>query len=315
MHEFLKKYVLQICFWSGLILQLFHTHTYFTYQGSDRNLQILAAINLLEGNGYSVQEALVDDLSQTVFSPLKGWPPGYSLLIIPFYLLTKDIFLSAEIIAWLGIFLCFSGAHFLLQLLNPHIHRWVYPSLFLFWGISFTPFHFTAAADEWALGCFLWGTFFWLKLWLHHDKKWLLTILLGTLFFWMAGLIRYAYYPFLLVPVGIGGLVYWMNRDGKTWLTSSIFSVVALVSLWMISTPMVGTVNALSDVYANQKVYWENLAWMDAFPVKSFFYLSVEGMANKVGGIAPVFGTLMKGGMLILSLVLLSILFSWKETG
>jgi hypothetical protein len=318
MRRFLKAYLYHICFGIGLCLQLFHTGTYFTCQGSDRNLQILAGINLLEGHGYTVQEASTDDLSQTVYSPLKGWPPGYSVLFIPFYLLTGDIILSAKILAYLAVVLCFSAAHFLMQALRDFTHPWVYPAFFLGWGIFFTPFHYTAVADEWALGLFLWGSVFWFKIWVKPDGKWLLWMLGGAVFFWLTAMMRYAYYPVVLVPIAMTAVDGFIQRkiNLRMSLITVMISLISFVSLWLISTPMVGTVDSLTDVYAQNTVYWENLAYMDAFPVKAFFYLSVEGIANKLGGITPVLGILLKIGMLMLSLFLLSLLVfrdNWKK--
>ena len=63
---------------------------YFLSITNDKSYQILAAQNFLAGNGFTLHEVLVDDLSQSAYVPLIKWPPGYSLLLTPFLALCKN---------------------------------------------------------------------------------------------------------------------------------------------------------------------------------------------------------------------------------
>lgn len=72
---------------------------YFMTFTGDRAAQIEATHNFLNGHGFSVKEALLTDLSQSHYSLLIKWPPGYSVLLAPFYTLTgNNIFLSTAIL-------------------------------------------------------------------------------------------------------------------------------------------------------------------------------------------------------------------------
>lgn len=63
--------------------------------GSDKCYQLLAAKNLDEGKGYSLSVQDAGNLEQTLYSPLSGWPPGYSLTISLAQKFTGDYFGTA----------------------------------------------------------------------------------------------------------------------------------------------------------------------------------------------------------------------------
>lgn len=66
--------------------------------GSDKCYQLIAAKNMKEGNGYSICVQDADNLSETLYGPLSGWPPGYSLTISLAQKLTGDYFTAAIVV-------------------------------------------------------------------------------------------------------------------------------------------------------------------------------------------------------------------------
>ena len=72
--------------------------------GTDKSFQIQATKNLLEGNGISIREVYATDLSVIHNVPLIKWPPGYSLILSPFYAASGDNFLWGTL--WLDIIAC-----------------------------------------------------------------------------------------------------------------------------------------------------------------------------------------------------------------
>src|SRR5215204_95735 len=78
----------------AVIVRLIHT-TYFFNIGTDRSFQFLAAYNLLEGHGISLAHINPGDLSNPVYQPLINWPPGYSVLLVLFYILFGNNYLAA----------------------------------------------------------------------------------------------------------------------------------------------------------------------------------------------------------------------------
>lgn len=69
--------------------------------------QASAAKNLAEGHGITIKQASSEDLSKSIYTPLGKWPPGYSLLLAPVYLLTKDLETSVLLLQFASIVLFF----------------------------------------------------------------------------------------------------------------------------------------------------------------------------------------------------------------
>ena len=69
----------------GRIIQLI----FFFNLRLDASHQVIATRNFLKGAGISMAKAYANDLSVVVYEPLINWPPGYSILLAPVYLLSK----------------------------------------------------------------------------------------------------------------------------------------------------------------------------------------------------------------------------------
>jgi hypothetical protein len=61
----------------------------------DASYQVIATKNMLAGHGLSINKVFVDDLSSVVYEPLVSWPPGYSLLLSPFYAIFGHNYVAA----------------------------------------------------------------------------------------------------------------------------------------------------------------------------------------------------------------------------
>ena len=67
----------------GRIIQL----VFFYSIRFDASYQVIATQNLVNGHGISIPKVFAADLATTIHEPLVNWPPGYSVLLAPFYLL------------------------------------------------------------------------------------------------------------------------------------------------------------------------------------------------------------------------------------
>lgn len=76
---------------AGRLIQLI----YFYNLRFDGSYQVIATQNLVHGHGVSTAKALAGDLSATVYEPLINWPPGYSVLLAPFYILFNHNYIAA----------------------------------------------------------------------------------------------------------------------------------------------------------------------------------------------------------------------------
>ena len=76
---------------------------YFYSIRFDGSYQVIATQNWLQGHGISIGEVFAQDISATVYHPLINWPPGYSILLAPFYWMYGGNYIAAgltlEIIA------------------------------------------------------------------------------------------------------------------------------------------------------------------------------------------------------------------------
>lgn len=279
--------LLRACFLLALSAQLFLYHTYFSYQGSDRNQQLWATSEWLQGRGLSVHEAAGSDLSQKTYRPLQGWPPGYSVLIAPIYLMCTDWWLSERILGSLAILLVFSAMWAWWRFLPlPRLAELGFWGL---WLVSFTPFHYTGTSDELALGFALWGM--WGVVRGINGLPWAFFFGLACLLAssWM----RYAYLPLSwMLPLFLG-MAWWLHRQ-DTKVRPFFLSMTPLISLagCGLSTLVLLQYAPLTNregeavIQLAGRWYPENWLMMDAFPLKAFVYLSVEGLLNKLSSLS-----------------------------
>ncbi|HEV8285098.1 MAG TPA: hypothetical protein VGQ09_12360 [Chitinophagaceae bacterium] len=99
----------------GRVIQLI----YFFNIRVDRSFQIMATDNLLHGHGISTAQVFANDLSTIIYQPLIKWPPGYSLIMAPFYAIFNHNYIAAGLtvdIIFAVIFILITRS--LLKLLN-----------------------------------------------------------------------------------------------------------------------------------------------------------------------------------------------------
>lgn|GEM_PF-3068899 len=312
--HWLKQHLNFLIFGIALLSQLVQGGVFFSLENTtDRNQQVLATKLWYEGHGISVQSSHPEVLGEVVYVPLKGWPPGYSFLLLPAYLVVQDWVCAALLLHLLGILLLFGATHLLLRCFTPYLHQYTYPAFFSFWAISFTPFHYLLTTDIWALALFQLGLFLLLdcirriQLGGERDVSWIWLGLAATLAS-MAVYIRYAYYPLLLIQplllIALGILharYWWRVLIGQIGIT-----VMFIVPLWFGQQLHTGSATYLADsVGEGQMFYLEHLLNFDAFPIKAFCYISADAIIRKAGlSSAMVIGGI-RGGFFLLSLALI----------
>lgn len=286
MRQIQLKRLKSLCFLLAFGSQICLQQTFFSYTGNDRNKQLLAAQQLLEGHGLSLFYANKDDLSKRVYEPLVDWPPGYSLGVIPTYWLTQDWMLSARIIASLGLCLIFLSIHLLWKLLLPNAHK-AYIAFFLFWVISFTPFHYTSTSDELALGFFLlgiWGLVRGLTLYTLRNSNvaQYLFIIASFVLLALSASIRYAYLPLMWIFPAL--LLYrcWQKSPINQWAIWLGLIICIITSFVLLGAKSPGTAGGEAIFQLPEKLYIENWQYWDAFPLKAFAYMSISGLLNKI---------------------------------
>lgn len=85
--------VILVAITARIIQLVFYLDSFF-----DTTFQVIATQNFLNGNGISTAVVNPDNLSTVIYQPLINWPPGYSVLLSPFYLATGHNYLIACLI-------------------------------------------------------------------------------------------------------------------------------------------------------------------------------------------------------------------------
>ena len=112
-----NKIILYCSFFVALLCKVALMHYYFQFSG-DKMFQALAAKSLTEGFGISLPMVKGSNLSAVFYQPVVAWPPGYTLLLSPLYLLTGNLKVSAFIMDVLGGISFLSIYFFLLKKLS-----------------------------------------------------------------------------------------------------------------------------------------------------------------------------------------------------
>ena len=190
----------------------------------DASYQVMATRHFVEGNGVSFAEVLPTDLAITHYEPLVNWPPGYSLLLAPFYLLSGKNYILAGIsmdivFAVLLILMCRA---LLKRLGVPLYGRNIFTlltSLFIY------SFYFIASSDAIAISLFITAIYFAFRL-VDHRKNILLSSVLITAFLLACAWTKYLLIPVVLILPVLIFIKGWLLKDlplkKAGWITGTL---------------------------------------------------------------------------------------------
>lgn len=139
---------------AGRVLQVL----FFFNIRSDRSFQLLATDSLLDGQGISTAHVLAHDLSTALYAPLIKWPPGYSLLVAPFYgLFGRDYIAAALTLDLLSALAFIFLSRAIVKSLE--LSRYLVNGLTLTAGLFIYAFYFISSSDAIAITFFLAGLY------------------------------------------------------------------------------------------------------------------------------------------------------------
>jgi hypothetical protein len=297
--------LLSIC---ARVVQKIH----FTGVGGDKAYQLQATKNLLEGHGISIHEVFAGDLSQTVYTPLIKWPPGYSLLASPFYALGHNGFLWGSF--WLDIL--FAGlfvwlARKIILLFDVPVYLANIYSLVT--GFLLLDFGSYGSTDLIAIVFYQAAIFYSLKLVKVSKKNYAVAVLTGLLLF-CCGLVRYMFIPvafvipFYFVASGLINRNRLFTRHGLCML----FPLALLISGLFIFQQITG--GATTYVMETQKGFYpEHLMRVNPFLFASFANLELFLVQlEKLSGVGYlVIGNYLRYFHLAVFIVVLAWFFQW----
>jgi hypothetical protein len=223
------------------LLYLFNTR-------NDMSFQIQAAQALYEGHGVSSAKIVADDLSTIYYQPLMQWPPGFSILFLPFYALLGQDYLSAALLLNIlsAVVLLFFNRGILKLLDVPVIGINLFT---IVTGFSLYYFYLKPCTDSTAIALFVMAIYYTLSLIKsnRHVSKKTITIAFTLL---LCGFIKYLYLPVVfLIPViilakGFFGEKPYLKKAGGA-LLSVLF--IAFLSFFIWQKVSSGTVGYIRE--------------------------------------------------------------------
>jgi hypothetical protein len=154
--------------------------------------QVIAMGNFVDGHGFSLSTVLPADIATNHYSLLFAWPPGYSFLLSPFYLLFNHNYIASGIafellFSFFQIILCRK----ILSVLSTEkylINVFTFFSAFFLYG-----FYVIDSSDATATTFFLIAVLYTLKL-LKSQKNFVAVSTIIILSLFMCGMIKYLFF-------------------------------------------------------------------------------------------------------------------------
>ena len=170
---------------------------YFYTTGFDLSYQVMATHNFVTGHGISISIVSPADLSATIYEPLIRWPPGYTLLLAPLYVLFDHNYIAAglslDIIAAVTLILVSRNLLKLLGASLPLINLFT-----LLTGFFIYHFYFIASSDAIAITAFIVALYYALSL-LKDGRQVMKKTILMIIFLFLCGFIKYLFIPVVLI--------------------------------------------------------------------------------------------------------------------
>ena len=229
---------------AGRVVQLF----YFFNIRVDGMYQHLATLNFIKGHGITTGYILPADLSSTIYEPLINWPPGYSLLLAPFYLLFNHNYIAAgitlDILAAITLIIV---TRKVLKLFDTPVYLINIFTLLTCFFIYY--FYFIASSDAIAIPIFITGFYYTLSL-LKTKENWQAKTAGITISFILCAAIKYLFFPVVfIIPVYllIRGFADKEIKFKKAGIYSFAITVLVLGSLLIYQKNISGSAGYISQ--------------------------------------------------------------------
>lgn len=233
---------------------------------SDKSIQIAAAQNLMDGNGYGIYRANPQDLSETVFRPVKRWPVGYSALLASVGTMTGNVWFAVLFWDVIGVLLLFASWFWIVEKLR--LTPAAKTVLWLVMATFGTPLSSLYSGDLIALAFYSFG----IATILHSlsNRSWT-PLVLASLAFGVSAALRPAYWPLLLVPF----LVLWNQERWKVSLrpfVTLILSLCFVLGTVLYQRANSGNATSLDNRGAGRQTawHWKSLSRAYPFPLLAF---------------------------------------------
>jgi hypothetical protein len=243
---FSSRFAAPVCILLALLCRFFYQYYTFDVTG-DKSFQLVAAKNLLEGNGFSFRDLINANIDQPVYRPVTGWPPGYPLLLAAAgAVFNKDFITAALVVDLLSVIPLLLYCRKMLFYISTPLYL---VNLFtLFSGFFYYRFNGAGATDTLAVTLLVMAFYYWLRLLSPDNSTATKGIWLTALCLTGAYLFRFMYLPviclFPLLLLGAGFL-----QQQKKWMRSAVKTGLLLAAgiagVWLLQRSYGGNADYL----------------------------------------------------------------------
>ncbi|HEY9178970.1 MAG TPA: hypothetical protein VIN07_14840 [Flavipsychrobacter sp.] len=255
--------------------------------GSDKCYQLLAAKNMDEGHGYSISVQDADNLEQTLYGPLSGWPPGYSLTISMAQKATGDYFAAAIALDVFSVVVFYGALALFFVWWGSRFKPWIANLLLVFFAISSAPFYMLFSTDFLSLSFFILSSVVFLR-WLEtgrRDSRLLVIFLIAAI---LPGFYRYGFYPLMFVFPACLMVLAIAKKEKKYAFWSIATGIIFLAFIGLYSYYQL-TLNGQSTFLSGGRhedtgsaLFFSNLKYFNAFFFNSL--LNDSFIVNRLSG-------------------------------
>ena len=272
---FSGKLASRLCFIISIVFKISLTY-YFLQFDTDKIHQASAAKNLVEGNGLTITQVHVSDLSRETHESLTGWPPGYSLLVASLYYVIKDLWWSCFIIDILAILLFFTVFRKLLSIFS--FPPWLINLLMVFNGLTITDsIVLGAPTDLLAMALSLLACLLAISVLKEKNSQYRLTLALALVNA-LPSLLRYMYIPSaFVIPLFL--IFYRRGQHKYVVRTGFIALLTAFVAIG--TSSVFQYLHSGSPVYflpSQKGIFWSNLFWLHPVVFSTFINVDFWGV-------------------------------------
>ena len=271
MLNFLRKYY-QHFFLLALVFRV-ENILLFSGMNIDKAIQLAATFNFKHGHGILLSMANVSELLKIEYIPFYGWPPGFTLLLTPLYLLVDNLILVNRLMDVFFIILFFFASRSIINRLFENQRKEILAIFCLLSTFSFSPYYYYTSTDLYAL------TIFVVSLSPIYDlvkgiKKGMLQSFLIAFLLCLSTAIRFAYLPLALIIPFV--LILIGRKDNNSSLVKNsfftlLFSIVMVSGLYLFQKYYYGSGSYLE--HSKFALHPENLLQTDPFIFKTYFFI------------------------------------------
>lgn len=208
----------------AILCRLAHLIFFYTI-GFDISYQVIATHNFVSENGISIAKVMAPDISAVVYEPLINWPPGYTLLQAPLYILfNKNYIASGLILDMAGALVLIIYSRKILRILDVPLY---YINLFtLFTSFFIYPFYFIASTDSLAVSFFLIALFLALSI-IKNSSRIEKRTLVFSITLLICGLLKYLFISLIFILPTLLMVKGWLDRNKQVKI-AGLASFIAL---------------------------------------------------------------------------------------